>query len=123
MAVTDELRLKVSSQEYIRRIGILDVKINELGGILTEYQALRNDAVRVLGDDDDNLRKMQDSLDTNIKAVQGQQNLLKEQRDLLQTQMDNLGILTSSVGSMIEEGKQAAKTAFQTIKIVGELTN
>ena len=123
MAVTDELRLKVSSQEYIRRIGILDAKIAELGGILTEYQTLRNDAVRVLGDDDDNLKEMQASLDTNIKAVQGQQNLLKEQRDLLQQQMDNLGILTSGVNTMFQEGLQTAKTAFQTIKTVGELTN
>lgn len=123
MAVTDELRLKVSAQEYIRRIGILDAKIGELGGILTEYQVLRNDAVRVLGDDDDNVRQMQANLDVNIKAVQGQQNLLKEQRDLLQQQMDNLGMLTSSVSTMFQEGLQTARTAFQTIKTVGDLTN
>lgn len=122
MAVTDELRLKVSAQEYIRRIGILDAKISELGGILTEYQGLRNDAVRVLGDDDDNVRKMQANIDVNIKAVQGQQNLLKQQRDLLQQQMDNLGMLTSSVTEMFQEGVDTAKNLYQTIKTVGEIT-
>lgn len=122
MAVVDELRLKVSAEEYIRRIGILDAKINELGGILTEYQSARNEAVQVLGDDDANLNRMQAAIDQNIKAVQGQQNLLKEQRNLLQQQMDNLGMLTTHVGEMFQEGLESAKSLYNTIKAVGEIT-
>lgn len=122
MAAVDELRLKVSAEEYIRRIGILDAKINELGGILTEYQSARNEAVQVLGDDDANLNRMQAAIDQNIKAVQGQQNLLKQQRDLLQHQMDNLGMLTTHVGEMFQEGLESAKSLYNTIKAVGEIT-
>lgn len=122
MAAVDELRLKVSAEEYIRRIGILDAKISELGGILTEYEAARNEATQVLGDDDANLKKMQEAITKNIKAVEGQQKLLKEQRDLLQKQMDSLGMLTTHVGEMVQEGIDTAKNLYQTIKTVGEIT-
>lgn len=122
MAAIDELRLKVSAEEYIRRIGILDAKINELGGILTEYQQARSEATQVLGDDDVNLNRMQAAIDQNIKAVQGQQNLLKEQRNLLQQQMDNLGMLTTHVGEMFQTGLESAKSLYNTIKAVGEIT-
>lgn len=123
MAVTDELRLKVSAAEYQKRIGLLDNKIRELNEVMGEYETLKKDAVKVLGDGDSNLQKMQDSVQKNINAVKGQMELLKESRQMLQRQMENLDELSGQVSKLFEESAETAKTAFNTVKIVGDLVN
>ena len=122
-STNDSLELKVSESEYDNRIGILDQKMNTLQTILSEYTALKNDAVKVFGDDDDNLRAIQDQVQTNINAVQGQYNMLKETRDMLQKQREELGALGTNIGSTIEEAVSTAKSAFNAIKSVSDMVN
>ena len=122
MAVSDELRLKVSADEYLRRIAALDGKINEIDGVLAEYETLKNDSVKILGEGDTNLNQLRSSIEQNIKAVQGERKLLEENRNMLQRQMDNLESLTTNVGSMFKETAEAAKQAFRTIKAVSDFT-
>ena len=122
-STNDSLELKVSESEYDSRIGILDQKMNTLQTILSEYTALKNDAVKVFGDDDDNLRAIQDQVQTNINAVQGQYNMLKETRDMLQKQREELGALGTNIGSTIEEAVSTAKSAFNAIKSVSDMVN
>ena len=122
MAV-DDLRLKVSLSDYLKKISTLDSKIAGLEGVLKEYEALQRNANRVLGDDDDNLNNLREMLQRNIKSVQGQKKILEEQKRMLEDQVDRLGNLRENVGSMIQEGIGVASTAFNTIKIVGDLVN
>ena len=119
----DSLELKVSESEYQSRIGQLDSKINELRVILGEYEALKNDAVKVFGDDDQNLAAIQAQVQNNINAVQGQMNTLAEARQMLQKQEEELGLLGQNIGTVINEAGQTAKNAFQAIKTVGDLVN
>lgn len=124
MAVTDELVLKVTWSEYERRVGVLDGKISEMRTLLGEYQELKNDAaLKVLGRDDTNLAKLQDNIEKNVKAVEGQLNLLGESRKMLQKQMDNLELLSGDVGQTIDSAAQAAVSAFKTVKAVGDLVD
>lgn len=120
---TDGLRLKVSAAEYMQRIAMLDNKVNELRGVLSEYQALQNDAVKVLGEDDSNLGEMRLSVQQNVNAVNGEIELLLESRAMLQQQMENMEELSANVTNMLQEAKQTAKTAFNTVKIVGDLVD
>ncbi len=119
----DSLELKVSESEYQSRIGQLDSKINELKGILDEYNALKSDAVKVFGDDDQNLAAIQAQVQNNINAVQGQMNALTEAREMLQKQSEELSLLGQNIGTTINEAAQTAKNAFQAIKAVGDLVN
>ena len=121
--MADELRLKVSRTEYANRIGTLDSKITAIDTLIGEYQNLRTDATRVLGEGDSNLQKLWDSIETNMKAVQGQRQLLHDSREMLQKQMEALGILSTDVNTMFDNGLEAAKTMFNTIKTVGGLVN
>ena len=121
--MADELRLKVSQAEYVRRIGVLDTKIGAINTLLGEYQDLQRDATKVFGDGDSNLAKLRESVNSNIKAVMGQQEELKESRAMLEKQMQQLGILSQNVDTMFNEGAQTAKTLFNTVKIVGDLVN
>lgn len=121
---SDELRLQVSAVDYSTRVSILETKIGELSSILGEYRALKSEAAsQVLGDNDDNIAKLQKNIEANIQAVQGQMELLKEQKALLEKQEQNLGILRQNVGDMFDTGLQTAKSAFQAVKAVSDLTN
>lgn len=121
--MADGLRLKVSQAEYERRIGVLDSKISALGSLLTEYEQLEREADKVMGDGDNNLRKLKLTVEKNIKAVRGQQEMVKQSREMLQKQMNDLGMLSTNVENMFDEAMQTAKTAFNTIKIVGDLVD
>lgn len=117
----DDLRLKVSEAEYSTRLGILDQKISNLDSILSEYRQLKNDATLIFGDGDSNLEAMKATVEKNIQAVEGQKQLLVESRAMLEKQNNALGILTTDVTNLLNQAGQTAKTAFNTIKIVGDL--
>lgn len=117
----DDLRLKVSITEYQQRIGILDSKINEMETLLREYEDLKRGADKVLGESDSNAEKLKNSVQANINAVKGQQNILKESRAMLQKQMEDLGISSQDITNLLSEADAAAKTAFNTIKAVGNM--
>lgn len=119
--MADELRLKVSATEYQTRLGQLDAKMHELEQIKVEYETLRQNAVQVLGDTDTNLEKLQATIDQNIKAVEGQYQMLKESRAMLEKQNEDLGMASTKVGTLLSESKDLAKNAFQTIKIIGDI--
>ena len=119
----DSLELKVSESEYDSKIGQLDSKMNELQTILSDYKTLKDDAVKVFGEDDQNLAAIQKQVQNNIDVVQGQYNMLKEARDMLQKQREELNTLGTNIGQTIDEAVQTAKGAFNTIKIIGDLVN
>lgn len=120
---TDGLRLKVSAADYLQRTAMLDNKVSELRGVLSEYESLQKDAVKVLGDDDSNLEEMRNTVQQNINAVNGEIELLLESRQMLQQQMENMNELSANVATMFQEARQTAKTAFNTVKIVNDLVN
>lgn len=119
--MADDLRLKVTQSEYQTRLATLDQKIDELGVIYQEYATLKMDAQMVLGDGDSNLQTMMDTVEKNMKAVEGQRQMLVESRTMLDKQNEQLGMLTSDISGLFEQAAETAKTAFDTIKIVGDL--
>ena len=77
----------------------------------------------MLGEDDSNLGEMRLSVQQNVNAVNGEIELLLESRAMLQQQMENMEELSANVTNMFQEAKQTAKTAFNTVKIVGDLVD
>ncbi len=121
--MADELRLKVSAADYMDRIALLDNKMNQLDGILAEYETLQKDSIKVLGEDDSNLEEMRGTVQQNINAVNGQMKLLAESRQMLQNQMDKLDELSGNVTNLFQNTRDLAKNAFNTVKIVGDLVD
>lgn len=119
--MADELRLKVTASEYQTRLGQLDSKMAELETIRGEYEQLRLSATRILGDTDTNLEKLQATVQQNIKAVEGQHQMLNESRQMLEKQNEELGVASSSVGELLQQTMETAKTALHTIKLVGDI--
>ena len=117
----DALELKVSGSEYASRMSLLDTQIGKLQTILTEYQALKNDANKVFGDDDQNITAMKSQVEANINAVQGQINMLNEARAMLKRQEEELDVFGGTVDTMIQEGVSTAKSAFRAIKAVNDV--
>ena len=118
---TDALELNVPASTYDTQIGLLDSDISALEGVLSEYQQLKNDATMVFGEDDPSLETMKNAVQNNIDAVQGQLNMLKENRAMLQKQRDALTNFGSDVANALETGVNTAKQTFQAMKTVSEL--
>lgn len=119
--MADELRLKVTQSEYQTRLGTLDSKIAALETIYQEYAALKMESHKVLGDGDSNLQQLMDTVEKNMKAVEGQHKMLMESRATLEKQNEQLGMVSSSIGQLLDQTMETAKTAFNTIKIIGDM--
>jgi len=119
--MADELRLKVTQSEYQTRLAQLDSKMSELEAIRGEYETLRLQATRVLGDSDTNLEKLQATVQQNIQAVEGQHQMLNESRQMLEKQNEELGMTSTAVSELLQQTMETAKTALKTIKIVGDI--
>lgn len=124
MAGAEKLRLKVSASDYEQSMGALYNKMQDMQILLGDYKELKDDAaVKVFGEGDSNLQTLQNRVDQNIKAVQGQLALLAESRAMLQKQWDDLENLSTHVGTMFDDAAKTAKSAFNAVKIVGDLVD
>ena len=121
MATEDSLRLFVPSNEFATRIATLDSYITQLEGVLTDYEQLKAEATDVFGEDDSNLAKVRANVEVNIKAVKGNLQMLRENRAMLQKQMEELDILGDKYGQAFDESIQTAKSAFKSMKTITDL--
>lgn len=121
MATEDSLRLFVPSNEFATRIATLDSYITQLEGVLTDYEQLKAEATDVFGEDDSNLAKVRANVEVNIKAVKGNLQMLRENRAMLQKQMEELDILGDKYVQAFDESIQTAKSAFKSMKTITDL--
>lgn len=119
--MADELRLKVSAAEYSQSLSVLDGKIAQLETLLIEYKQLELDADHVFGEGDSNLSQLKQNVEKNIKAVEGQREMLLKSRQELEKQNEQLGIQSNSIQQLLTQAGETAKTAFNTIKLVGDM--
>lgn len=119
--MADDLRLKVTQSEYQTRLGTLDSKIAALETIYQEYAALKMESHKVLGEGDSNLQQLMDSVEKNMKAVSGQHEMLVKSREMLEKQNEQIGIKSSEISQLLTQAQETAKTAFNTIKIIGDM--
>ena len=81
--MADELRAEISRAEYIQHIIALNAQITAIDTLLGEYQTLQRNVAKLSGDGDSNLNKLKESIEENIKTVQGQRQLLSDSRAML----------------------------------------
>lgn len=121
MATTDELRLFVPANEFATRIATLDMYIGQLEAVLTDYEELKSDANQVFGENDANLEKVKANVEVNIKAVKGNLQTLRENRAMLQKQMDELEGLGQKYIDAFDEAIRTAKSAFKSMKTITDI--
>lgn len=121
--MADELRLKVSYTDYQQRMDLLNSKMQNLETIAKEYTQLQLDAHKVFGDGDSNLEQMKATVQKNIDAVNAQHELLAKSLQMLQEQSEQLAQESGNINQLLQQAGETAKTAFNTIRIIGDLVN
>lgn len=121
--MADDLRLKVSYGDYDKQCSVLQEKMSTLEAIAQEYTQLQMDAHKVFGDGDTNLEQLRANVQKNIEAVNAQHEMLAKSWQMLQQQSEQLSQQTDAIGSLLDQAGQTAKTAFNTIKIIGDMVN
>lgn len=120
--MADELRLKTSSADYAQKMQTLQTKMHELEIIYGEYNTLKLQANRVIGDSDSNIEQLKATIDKNMEAIGKQHAALKENWDMLNKQNEQLGILTSDIKELLTTTGETIGAAANTFKTLSDLT-
>lgn len=119
--MADELKLKTSSVDYAQKMQVLQSKMNELETIYGEYNRLKMQANRVVGDSDSNIEELKAAIDKNMEAIGRQHAALKENWDMLNKQNEELGITTTQIGELFKATAETIGAAVNTYKSVSDL--
>ena len=98
-----EFELYVSKEKFEQELSQLEAKLNSLNGLLGEYQAKREQARQVWGEEDENLAKAQHMCDTAIRAVEKKIDETKESKNALETILSESQSIQGSMGARLDE--------------------
>ena len=119
--MADELRLKTSSSDYAQKMAVLQSKMAELEAIYGEYNTLKLQANRVIGDTDSNIEQLKAAIDKNMEAIGRQHAELKENWDMLNKQNEQLGITSSQISELLKATAETIGAAANTFKTLADL--
>lgn len=107
-----ELELKVDSNKYAKRIGMLQAHVDTIQTLMAEYQTLKNSVSDFMGDDDaveDAKNAAQVGIDRCKKAIDA----TNVNINTIQNTMNNMAEIGANVKTILETAVQAAsKTLF-----------
>lgn len=119
--MADELRLKTSSADYAQKMAALQQKMNELESIYGEYNKLKLQANRVIGEGDSNTEQLKATIDKNMEAIGKQHAALKENWDMLNKQNEQLGITSTQISELLKAAGEVIGAAANTFKTLSDM--
>lgn len=119
--MADELRLKTSAADYAQKMAVLQQKMSELETIYGEYNRLKMQANRVVGDGDSNTEQLRAAIDKNMEAIGKQHAALKENWEMLNKQNEQLGITSTQVSELLKAAAETIGAAANTFKTLSDM--
>lgn len=119
-----EIRLKISKQAYMNAINELGREMIDLANVHRRYDSLKNRLKNELvGETDDNYDNLMQNIEANMETIRKTFALAREQRDMLQRQVEALEANSAAVGNMIQSGIDLGRSAVNTISLAGDLVD
>ena len=97
--------LYVSKETFSNELAQLDAKLGSLNGLLAQYQAKKQQAAQVWGDEDENLAKAQQMCESAIRVVQKKIDETKASKDALQQILEGSQATQASMGAKLDDAK------------------
>lgn len=111
------LNLKVKKQDFVDRIDLIEVKMNNLADVIAKYRNLKTNLDQFVEPEDDSYDQWCQRIDANIDAAGRARASLNESKKMLQDtvdKMDDFGsLVTSTVQSAVEATKSTVETAIR----------
>ena len=98
-----DFKLYVSKPVFEKELAQLEAKLGRLNGLLQEYQAKKEEARRVWGEEDENLAKAQHLCDVAIQAVQKKIKGTQESKNALQSILESAQAIQADMGSQLDQ--------------------
>jgi len=98
-----DFELYVSQDKFTTELGNLDGRLSALQGLLSEYQAQRQAASQVWGDQDENLAKAYQVCDSAIAVVSKKIEETLQSKNALQAILSDATSRQSSMGSFLDQ--------------------
>ena len=95
--------LYVSKEKFQGELDALEGNLGRLNALLEQYQAKKEQARQVWGEEDENLAKAQRMCDTAIRAVSKKIEETKVSKEALQGILSSAQSVQADIGSMLDE--------------------
>ena len=104
--MADDTRIFIDKNDFNSKLDVFEQKLTALNGLLSEYEALRDNAKRVWGDADENQQKAIAACTSAIEVVKKRIQQTESDRNTLR-QLDELAFTKQAeFGQQIEEAKR-----------------
>ena len=107
------LNLRVSKQDFIDRINILEIRMQCLQDVIQRYGEAKSNLDQFIESGDDNYEQMIANIDTNVDAAKRAWTALQEMKLTLEKTVDSMEGMSAQIGETI---KNATDAAGSTIK-------
>ena len=111
--MADDTRIFVDKQTFASQISELDTRLNALNNLLSQYEAKKDEARRVWGDEDENQRKAIALCESAIRVVRQKIDATKKNKEQLQNVSDEAFAAQSEMGAELLESKQQIDALLQ----------
>jgi predicted RNase H-like nuclease (RuvC/YqgF family) len=95
--------LYVSNEKFTQELSQLDSKLGSLRGLVEEYQAKKEQARQVWGEEDENLAKAQNMCEAAIQAVNKKIQETQQSKDALQNILSSAQEVSGNIGSFLDD--------------------
>lgn len=112
------LNLRVSKQDFINRIELIEMRMNVLQDVIERYGRARENLDQFMDSDDSNVDAMIERIEVNVKAAKKAHAALNESKLSLQETVDQMENMGKEVKETISAGIEATMSTVEAaIKI------
>lgn len=107
------LNLRVSKEDFERRIELVDQRMNVLLDVIERYARAKENLDQFMDSDDTNVESMIQRIDENVKAAKKAHAALNETKLSLQETVNQMEGMSSEVKETLEAGIEATKSTVE----------
>ena len=107
------LNLRVSKQDFVNRIELIQQKMNALDDVIQKYGEARNNLDQFVEEGDSTYQQWVERIDANVTACRKARAALDESRQKLQETVNQMEGISSQIAQTVQAGTDAAKSTVE----------
>ena len=107
------LNLRVSKQDFLERINVLEIRMSCLQDVITRYGEAKSNLDQFIESGDDNYQNMIARIDENVMAAKKAWTALQETKASLEKTVDQMEGMSAKIGETIQNATEAAKSTVE----------
>ena len=110
-----DLNLKVSEQDFLNRINVIEQKMSDLWNVIEKYGRAKLNIGLFMGSTDTHLEDMIERINVNVEAARAEYQNLQEIKVTMQETVNQMNSMSAKIGKTIESATENAKEAIKSV--------